>query len=156
VVTSTFVFERDGRVQEYVGGYEDWVRQRSRQVRLEPDTTRDLAGQAPAAAHRTKPDTTSASRRTTPHRSPKASAGHQKLSFKEQRELEHLPARIEALEVEQRTLNARIAGPDFYKEGAEAIRETLARCETIVRELGDAYVRWEALESRMRAQPERR
>src|SRR5204862_1672521 len=58
VVTSTFVFERDGRVQEYVGGYEDWVRQRSRQVRLEPDPTRDMAGQAPAAAHTAKPDPT--------------------------------------------------------------------------------------------------
>ena len=156
VVTSTFVFERDGRVQEYVGGYEDWVRQRSRQVRLEPDTTRDMAGQAPAAAHTAKPDTTRASSRATPSRRPKASAGRQKLSFKEQRELEHLPARIEALEAEQRTLNARIAGPDFYKESAEAIRETLARCEAIVRELGDAYARWEALESRMPAQPERR
>src|SRR5439155_4121540 len=156
VVTSTLVFERDGRVQEYVGGYEDWVRQRSRQVRLEPDTTRDMAGQAPAAAHTAKPDTTRASSRATPSRRPKASAGRQKLSFKEQRELEHLPARIEALEVEQRTLNARIAGPDFYKEGAEAIRETLARSETIVRELSDAYARWEALESRMAAQPERR
>jgi ABC transport system ATP-binding/permease protein len=156
VVTSTFVFESDGRVQEYVGGYEDWVRQRSRQVRLEPDTTRDIAGQAPAAAHTTKTDATRAGSRGTPPGRAKVSAGRQKLSFKEQRELEQLPARIEALEAEERTLNARIAGPDFYKEGAEAIRETLARTETIVRELSDAYARWGALESRMAAQPERR
>jgi ATP-binding cassette subfamily F protein uup len=149
VVTSTFVFESDGRVQEYVGGYEDWIRQRSRQVGLKPDAAGDTAGKKPV-----KPDTRTSSR-ATPDRSAKTAAERKKLSFKEQRELEQLPARIEALEAEQRALAARIAGVEFYKEGADAIREALARSETIDRELGDAYDRWEALDSRMAAQPER-
>jgi ABC transport system ATP-binding/permease protein len=150
VVTSTFVFENDGRVQEYVGGYEDWVRQRSRQAVLKRGAGGDTAGQPPV-----KPDTFGRSHAASSRR-PKASAERQKLSFKEQRELEQLPARIEALEAEQRTLAVRIAGPEFYKEGAEAIRQVLARSETIVRELGEAYSRWEALESRVAAQSERR
>ncbi len=140
VVTSTFVFEPDGRVQEYVGGYEDWLRQR-REDRSPPPKTRK--------ATREKPDTTPASGATSNR------GESRKLSYNEQRELAQLPARIEALEAEQRMLNGRIAGPAFYKEGAEAIREALARSESIERELIDAYTRWEALESRATAQPER-
>jgi ATP-binding cassette subfamily F protein uup len=151
VVTSTFVFESDGRVQEYIGGYEDWIRQRSRQGRLKPDAAGDDAGKRPVKA-----DITPANRRASPDQSAKAPAARRKLSFKEQRELEQLPARIEALEADQRTLQARIAGLEFYKEGAEAIREALSRSEAIDRELGEAYARWEALESRMAAQLERR
>jgi ATP-binding cassette subfamily F protein uup len=135
VVTSTFVFEADGRVQEYVGGYEDWLRQR-RKDSPPPQRT---------GKPREKPDTPQVSRSTS------NLGGSKKLSYNEQRELAQLPARIEALEAEQRMLNGRIAGPAFYKEGAEAIREALARSESIERELIDAYTRWEALESRATA-----
>jgi ATP-binding cassette subfamily F protein uup len=133
VVTSTFVFEPDGRVQEYVGGYEDWLRQR-REDRSPPQKTRKTT--------REKPD-------TAPLSGPTPNRGEsRKLSYNEQRELAQLPARIETLEAEQRMLHGRIAGPAFYKEGAGAIREALARSESIERELIDAYARWEALESR--------
>ena len=71
-----------------------------------------------------------------------------KLSYKEQRELEALPAQIEALEADERELNARIAGPEFYKEGGDAISAALARLEAVGRELGHAYARWHELESR--------
>ena len=71
-----------------------------------------------------------------------------KLSYKEQRELDALPREIEALEAEEQALSARIAGPDFYKEGGDAIGAALARLEAVTRQLGDAYARWHELESR--------
>jgi ATP-binding cassette subfamily F protein uup len=138
VVTSTFVFEGNGRVQEYVGGYEDWVRQRD--AGLSSATKSD--GLKPVAYTRGVRDA---------GRSAKAIAERKKLSYKEERELDALPARIDALEAEQRALNARIAGPEFYKEGAEAIRLALGRAEAIEREIGEAYARWEALDSRPRS-----
>ena len=70
-----------------------------------------------------------------------------KLSFKEQREYEALPARIAALEAEQKSLEARSAAPDFYKEGTEAIRGVMERLDTIGNELHVAYERWLEIES---------
>jgi ABC transport system ATP-binding/permease protein len=139
VVTSTFSFEGAGRVQEYVGGYADWVRQTaSRQASpaRAHSETRAAAGKAgvPVAAG--------------PPASPPESPRPRRLSYKEQRELENLPAQIEALESEQRLLNATIAGPEFYKESADAINRALARVNTLQRELTEAYTRWEMLESR--------
>ena len=132
VVTSTFVFEGDGRVQEYVGGYEDWLRQRDR------------------SAPPPRPRRFGEPRRSSPGSDGggKASAERKKLSYKEARELEALPARIEALESEQAALNSRIAGPDFYRDAPDAIRAALARVEDIERELLEAYSRWEALDGR--------
>ena len=77
-------------------------------------------------------------------------AATKRLSYKEQRELEALPRRIEALEAEQRALSERIAGPGFYKEPADAIEASLARAEVLQRELLAAYARWDELESRAR------
>ena len=71
-----------------------------------------------------------------------------KLSYKEQRELDALPARIESLESEQAALNARIAGPEFYKDAPDDIRAALARADDLDREIADAYTRWHELESR--------
>jgi ATP-binding cassette subfamily F protein uup len=123
VVTSTFVFEGDGRVQEYVGGYADWLRQRDSPLAPVQKRTR-LEKKVPSPAEK------------------------KKLSFKEQRELDELPARIEALEAEQRALNDRIAAPDFYKEEPSSIRDALARGEALQREVAQAYERWHALDSR--------
>ena len=71
-----------------------------------------------------------------------------RLSYKEARELEALPARIQALEDEQRALGERIAGPEFYKEPADAIRSSLDRVEALQQELLAMYARWDELESR--------
>jgi ATP-binding cassette subfamily F protein uup len=71
-----------------------------------------------------------------------------KLSFKDQRELDRLPAAIDALEQEQKAVAERIAGPDFYKEGAESIKGTLARAEELQRDLAAAYARWGDLDAR--------
>jgi ATP-binding cassette subfamily F protein uup len=136
VVTSTLVFEGGGRVEEYVGGYADWERHRiavGAPTALTPAPSKPAAARAPAAP---KPASAPA---------PPAKV---RLSFKEQRELDGLPARIEALEAERDGLRARTAGPEFYKETADAIREALARLEAIDVELTGAYDRWNALESR--------
>jgi ABC transport system ATP-binding/permease protein len=133
VVTSTIVFEGGGRIQEFVGGYEDWLRQREsgsgrpkadrdRKVRLKPDTTSDKTKSATAVA--------------------------KKLSYKDQRELDALPGRIEALEAEQRKLSARIASPDFYKAQRADIEAALARVDPLQQELAVAYSRWHTLETR--------
>jgi hypothetical protein len=71
-----------------------------------------------------------------------------KLSFREQRELEQLPGEIERLEAEQRDLEARVAGPAFYREPREVIAATLARIEDLHALLAAAYVRWDELDAR--------
>jgi len=135
VVTSTLVFEGRGRIGEYVGGYEDWLRQRSQ------PTPADTFGTAQQTRTRTGP---------TADAPPMASEpGKRKLSYKEQRELEGLPGRIEAIESERQRLQATVSGPDFYKESREVITTALARLEAIETELGGLYARWDALESRV-------
>jgi ATP-binding cassette subfamily F protein uup len=125
VVTSTLVFEGDGHVQEYIGGYEDWLRQRRQVVSGFSRTSR------------TEPATV---RRDT--------ASPEKPSYKEQLELEQLPARIEALEAEQRQLQAAVSADDFYRKPATQIHEALGRLEELETLILDAYTRWDALDSR--------
>ena len=74
-----------------------------------------------------------------------------KLTFKEQRELESLPAEIEALEREQHELTARMAGADYHKQGPEAMKADRQRAEEIERLLERAFERWSALEEKARA-----
>jgi ATP-binding cassette subfamily F protein uup len=125
VVTSTLAFEGGGKVSEYVGGYEDWVRQRP----AEPAPEKAAAGKREVpAAGAAKPE-------------------RRKLTFKEQRELTTLPDTIAALEAEQRALESRAAGAEFYKEGADAIRTIMQRLEAIPREIEAAYRRWDELDS---------
>ena len=124
VVTSTFVFEGDGRVQEYVGGYADWLQQRP-----------SLAAPADAPGEPAE-------------RAPRVRPVPKKLSYREQREFDELPARIEALEAEQRALGATIADPGFYKQSAATITAALDRSQAIERELVDLYARWDILDSR--------
>jgi ATP-binding cassette subfamily F protein uup len=131
VVTTTFAFEGDGNVREYVGGYQDWLRQRP----------------APAPPPAASPPTTLRPSAAVEGRAA-AAVTPKKLSYKEQRELEALPLEIESLEAEEQALNARIAGPEFYKEGHEAIDAALARLAAVTKQLGDAYTRWHELESR--------
>jgi ATP-binding cassette subfamily F protein uup len=133
VVTSSMVLDDDGGVQEYVGGYEDWLRQSNAERAIE--TARRPAKLGLAMANG---DARSIERSSTAPR---------KLSFKEQRELEGLPARIDALEAEDRQLNVAIHDPDFYREPAENIRRTLKRLADVHRELAAAYARWDELDS---------
>jgi ATP-binding cassette subfamily F protein uup len=132
VVTSTLAFEGNGRVQEYVGGYEDWLRQRPVPAPFAAPPARE--GRVPGGVGRVLSDP------ATP----------KKLTYREREELEQLPSKIHALEEEQRALAARIAAPDFYKEPADAIAQALERVDAIHDELLEALARWDELESRPR------
>jgi ABC transport system ATP-binding/permease protein len=130
-VTSTFVFEGNAQVQEYIGGYNDWLRQRTiPAVKEEVPQIRRAALVSGVA----KPE--------------KAAPVRKKLSYIEQREFDRLPERIETLESEQQRLHAVMASPDFYKETAESITQVVARIEGLQRELLDAYALWDELDSR--------
>ena len=118
VVTRTLVFEGNGRIGDYVGGYADWLRQRP-QPRPE------------------------AARAATPS-APKKSAPARKRSYKVQRELEELPARIEALEARQAELSDALA--DAYANDPDAVGDLQAQASATSEELDTAYARWEALE----------
>ncbi len=127
--SSTLVFEGDGGVKEYVGGYSDWQRTLARQADAEPPAPR-----------RTKP----ASRPVT-----SATPGKPKrLSFAEKKEWEALPGRIEAMERALEAIHARMADPDFYRGRAEGIREATERSQSLPAEIEAAYTRWAELEER--------
>ena len=128
VVTSTIVFEGDGRWREYEGGVEDWLTQSRRAQALAPPA-RAPAASAPAA-------------RGT---APPATAARRKLSYKEQRELEALPALIEVLEREQREINEALADGRMYGEDPARAVQFAARAAAIEDELMAALERWEAL-----------
>ena len=162
VVTSTIVFEGEGRIEEYVGGYADWLRQRRRQAsagkaRGSADAVRVSAAsdQRPGArttasgrGELTAKDQTVGLSSASASTSAALATPKKKLTFKEQRELESLPRKIEALESEHAQLQVSMASPEFYKEGADAIARTIARAADVERELLTAYERWDDLESR--------
>ena len=124
VVTSTLVFEGKGRVQEYAGGYDDWLRQSS--------------------AHQKK---------STPVKKEKKerikfkSKGPRKLTFKETRELEELPGLIETIEQEQKGLYEKMADESIYKGDGNEVARTRVRLGELEKLLEEAYGRWEKLEA---------
>lgn len=123
VVTSTLVFEGDGQVKEYAGGYDDWIRQKA-----------ENAAQAAPAAAKVEPVRVKAERA-------------KKLSFKDQRELESLPQLIETLETQQAELQQKLAEPAFYQQPGPEIAKVTNQLATIHEQLQTAYARWEELES---------
>ena len=124
VVTGTLVFEGQGRIDEYVGGYEDYLLQRPA---LEQPDSQPRSEQKPAKAK------------------PRPAA--KKLSYKDQRELDALPGRIESLELEHTELAQAMASADFFKGDQTSISEHTQRLQTVERELEEAYERWAALEA---------
>ncbi|KFN51653.1 hypothetical protein N790_04315 [Arenimonas malthae CC-JY-1] len=135
VVTSSLVMEGNGRVGDYVGGYSDWLRQRPMAARI---------AAANAASPRLTPQV-APTPKPAPAPAPAAPA-KRKLSYKEQRELDELPARIEALDGEIAALTARIQDPAFYRQPAEEVTAANARLAALQAELEQAYARWQALE----------
>ena len=133
VVTSTWLFEGDGVVQDYVGA-------RFPEPPPEPQRPAKATG-ASASAVANAPGAAPAER---------SASGPKKLSYMEQREFDALPARIEALEEEQRALEARLASPAFYKEPEAEIRTALARADALKDELETLFERWAALGERAR------
>ena len=132
VSTSLLVFEGEGRIGEYIGGYDDWQKERAAQ-----------AAAAAAAEEKAKREARGATAKAGAGAAAKPA---RKLSNKERAELEALPKRIEVLEAEQATLTAKLADPTFFKTaGAEVARAT-GRLQEIETELATAYARWSELE----------
>ena len=128
VATSTLVMEGDGRVGDYVGGYTDWLRQRP---------AASLAATAGAVAKPAAPPAVVAT----------VAPPKRKLGFKEQRELEALPGRIEALETELADLTATLSAPGFYAKDATMQAAHHARMVAVQAELDTVYARWTALDA---------
>ncbi|MEK6742696.1 MAG: ATP-binding cassette domain-containing protein [Nitrospirota bacterium] len=126
VVTSTLVFEGEGRVSEYVGGYDDWLRQ-----------SRAKSGMLVVPVRAEEPKAAPVPQREK----------QRKLSFKEQKELDELPKRIEELDAEQQRIIATMADPAFYRESGNKVASTKARLENVEKELAEAYKRWNELEA---------
>ena len=124
VVTSTIVFEGEGEVNEYVGGYDDWIRQRKQ---IETSSKKQV---------KSKTD-----------RQKKSPAQTRRLSYKEQRELVALPRKIEELEEEQKKLYKAVSDPLLYKNGDDEAAVIRTRLSALDSELADAYQRWESLET---------
>ena len=127
VVTSTIVFEEDGRIREYVGGYSDWVRQ-GRQLAV-TDSPFEAEERRRRAVER---------RRQRPAT---------KLSYRNQRELDALPAEIEALEASIAELQRKIADPGFYAQDGDTVRKTLGSLAEAEAELERRIERWGELET---------
>jgi ABC transport system ATP-binding/permease protein len=123
IVTSTIVFEGDGRLAEYVGGYDDWLRQRRPEEPVKAEKT------ARTEKSRARPER------------PRI------LTFKEKKELEGLPGLIESLEAEREGIYKSLADPDFYRQAGSRVPESEARIGEIEKELVAAYERWDVLES---------
>jgi ATP-binding cassette subfamily F protein uup len=134
VVTSTLVIGADGTVGEYVGGYDDWLKQREESVTAGTGTT-------PAPREKTRP------KREKPR----------KLSFRERRELSELPGRIRdaeaeisALEAERDELQRSMADPEFYRKDGARVAQGRARLEAVQTGIEEAYHRWESLEAALK------
>ena len=142
VVTSTLVFDGGGRIDEYVGGYSDSMRQRGERSAAVPGTAAPGATAPDGRKTEDRPRTDAPAR---PRPAPRAKA--RKLSFNEQRELKSLPVVIERLEAEQTALQSSLSDPALFRERAAEARTAAARLQELVAELEAAYARWAALES---------
>ncbi len=132
VVTSLLVLEGDGRVQDFVGGYSDWERWRNERdaAREAAKRPRAAAKEAPAPEPREKP----------------AAPAKRKLSYKEQRELEALPGRLEELEARKAALTAETGDPSFYSRPHEEVAAKLQELADLDAEIDAAFTRWAELE----------
>ncbi len=129
-VTQVIAFEGDGVLDEFGGGYDDWYRYKQQQAaNLAAEKTRAASAPAPAKPAAAKP-------------------AANRLSFKENRELEELPGRIEQLEKEQAEINVSLASPDLYRENPEQVKTLQARLDELASAIDAAMQRWEELESK--------
>lgn len=130
VVTEVLAPEGNGLWREYVGGYEDWLRQR-------PKTTDEARADKAPKAEKAAPK-------------PRQRTQKVKLSYKETRELESLPGRIEALEAEQNALVEKMSGAGYHGLPVEELRADAERMKAIDEEMAAGFARWEELEAKQR------
>ncbi|WP_417508962.1 ATP-binding cassette domain-containing protein [Methylophaga sp.] len=126
VVTSSIVFDTDGELREYVGGYDDWLRQRTETQNNKPKVETKPAVEKPAS----KP------------------AKKSTLTYQEKLDLEALPAIIEKLEMEQETLTAKMSEPDFYQQEADKVSQVQQALSELEAKMSEAFERWELLEEK--------
>lgn len=129
VVTSVFVLDGTGDVEEFVGGYTDWLAYSTAQKQAQLKKTSE------------------ASKKDKPIATAPASAKKKKLSFKEQQELSKLPVLIEELETKQAALTEQTSAPNFYKQDAKAVAKTLDELKALETKLEQTYARWDELEA---------
>ena len=134
VVTSIMVFEGDGKIGEYVGGYSDWSRKGGKLFSFE-DSEKASGAEKPAKSVEKIPEPKKVSAK--------------KLSYKDQRELDALPATIEELEMQQAELEQLMSKPEFYDntdDGGKFVEKTLKQAADLQTQLDQVYERWEELE----------
>ena len=147
VVTSTLVLEGDGRVGEYIGGYSDWVRQRA--AGLSEDFARDAMTSRNAVEDDSRAASANQSQDSRLRGNDESNpVARRKLGYKDARELEQLPARIEALETEIATRTEAMNDPAFYQQNAATILAANSTLTALQTDLDAAYLRWQALENR--------
>ena len=129
VVTQVIAFEGDGKLMEYVGGYEDWVRVKKFKA-AQPTPQRENLAKQTTAVVPPKAKTTS------------------KLSFKDARELEEIPQRISALEREQEEITAALSVSNLYRDNPSHAKQLQLRTAVLEEELLQVMTRWEELESK--------
>jgi ABC transport system ATP-binding/permease protein len=130
VVTSVFVFEEPGVINEYVGGYSDWLVYSKERAEMQ-------------SRNEKQPKLTTNQTEKPASNEPKK----KKLSFKQQQELQELPGLIEQLEAEQVALNERMNQPDFYRQSSDQINLAAAQLSALDEKLHQAYSRWDELEA---------
>ena len=140
VVTSTLVFEGAGQINEYVGGYTDWLRQRKSAV---PEAYARASARASTAASSARTDATSPSGAANPSA---AELKARRLSYNERRELAQLPEKIQNLEAEQVRLTTLINDPQVFQQNKDQGSQALRRLQVLAEELDSAYARWEILD----------
>lgn len=140
VCTSSLVFDAPGVVNEYVGGYDDWLRQRPEQYKVANKGATKKTEQDSSPASKSKASDNNKS-------TGQAAKKPKKLSYKDQREYDALPERIEELETELEALNAQILEPDFYQQDDAKVQATLKALSDKEEELENAFERWEELEA---------
>ena len=124
VVTSVFVFEGEGAINEYIGGYAEWFALSEQRKKKQVENK---------SIEQTKKQ--------------KSKTRSKKISFKQQKELEQLPGQIDSFELEQEKLTEKIGGANFYKQEQDIIKETLRLLKEVEQKLEQAYQRWDELEA---------
>jgi ATP-binding cassette subfamily F protein uup len=139
VVSSTIVFEAEG-VREYVGGYDDWLRQKNSTQAAEKQAI------VPGQSSRQSTSASQKERSEKSKRNLPTSSTPCRLAYHEQRELSQLPEKIEQLEAELDVIHQTMAQSDFYQQANEAIAQQQTRLKDLTSQLETAYARWEELE----------
>lgn len=145
VVTSTVVFEGGGIVREYIGGYQDWLRQKNL---INQRNLNNIEKESESKISKEKSPLKQPIEDESKQGKVQVSRVSKKLSYKEQRELAELPASIEKMEQKQHELQTLISDPTFYQNSHEIVSQTMTQLNELELEIARAYQRWDELEKK--------